>query len=145
MFGGQFYPRQPIQFMDGLIAPVIGVGLSGVLTYIGQVSNSGSATNSFTFTNAPIGVAATDRLVVGTLLIRSGTAGRVVTGVTFGGVSATLVGSVALDISGGALWAGIFSLLITSGTTSNIVVSCSGNMNEPSIDIYNLNRLQSTT
>lgn len=42
MFDGQFYPFQPIQFMEGLLAPIIGSGAAGPVTTVSLFSTTTS-------------------------------------------------------------------------------------------------------
>lgn len=103
-------------------APVAAGG-GGALTFTATDTavawqNSQSAA---TFTNAAIGTASSDRLVVVAIAI-DGNANGVVSGVTIGGNAATK--AVGVDPTGGAQGGiYIFHRLVTTGTTASIVVT----------------------
>jgi len=117
---GQFFPGQAIQFEgDGipLTEPVDGSFITSALNAPG-----GGAT-THTFTSRAIGAvppAGKTRLVVVTVdyVNTGGTAG--ISGVTIGGVAATLVKQ---QNSGGIPGCGIYALAVPSGTTATIVVT----------------------
>ncbi|MDX8438350.1 hypothetical protein [Mesorhizobium australafricanum] len=109
MFDGQFYPYQPIQFMDGLLNPPIGAGQGITVDYIGQfanTTNSWSTMNwgSFTFPNDCLAILAYCGLGTGT---------SAVSGTTLGGSAMT---AHQASPSGNAIKYGLFSLAVTAGT-----------------------------
>src|SRR5216684_277093 len=121
---------------------VAGAALPTV-TYIGAVTPS-LAGQVATATNANIGTASADRLVVVVFFDINETSTSAPATVTIGGTSAT----VHIFQTGAANNVmGICSLLVTSGTTATIAVTYSGagSQGGGQFGIYNLNRLSSTT
>lgn len=95
-----------------------------------------------TFTDAAIGSAAADRLVVVTALGHNvGGSNRTITSVTIGGNAAT----VHEQIQSVGLSAGVASLVVTTGTTATIVVTWSGALTDTRIVVYTITGLTSTT
>lgn len=102
---------------------VAGVATPATVTFVSSGSGTASAIN-FTFTAQNIGTAAANRCVVVVAGWRmSGGGATNLTGVTIGGVSAT---QTALGANNGTSAVGIYSLVVTTGTTANIVVSFNG-------------------
>ena len=105
-----------------------------VLTYIG--ANSAGVADPHTFAGEAIGTAAPDRYVAVGVRTNVGT----ISSVTIGGNAATKVLNLA-DAEGEAA---IFMLLVTSGTTADIVVDLSTSAT-CSIGVWTVNGLVSTT
>lgn len=110
-------------------------GSGPIAAYVTSLANAGSAT-SYTFTAAPIGAASADRLVVVVVHTNNGNT----TSVTIGGASATQ----NVVENNGDECVGIYSLLVTSGTTADIVVSTSSALC-CAIDIYTIKGYGSAT
>ncbi|TGR83587.1 hypothetical protein EN866_33950 [Mesorhizobium sp. M2D.F.Ca.ET.223.01.1.1] len=99
MFDGQFYPYQPIQFMDGLLNPIIGAGNPPVQrTFLGALTQNVASTgyNYGNFSPVSAGL-----LVVG-CIGRAG-AGRTVSSISVGGSSQTLLTNPSGDQNPNAL------------------------------------------
>lgn len=115
-------------------------GGSAVLSYIGRLQSG--AQSPITFTNADIGTAASDRLVV--VLVTYGGNTSSLSSVTIGGTTATP--NVTQNGSG---WngVGIHSLVVPSGTTANIVVTTGGGIAQDVLNcyVYTITGLVSTT
>lgn len=104
-----------------------------VLTF--QGSNSGS-----TYTNAPIGTAASDRIVFAAVS-GAGSGAGAVTGVTFDGVAGTLIEAATNSVSAGA----IYACLVPTGTTCTIVVSFATGKSGTGIGVWTATGLASLT
>ena len=113
----------------------------GNFEFIASYSDLTNAT-TYTFNNCNIGSANVNRYVV---VIGSGYSGgvltnRTVSSVTIGGNSATI------DYTPNTAAAQCAAkLLVTTGNTANIVVTCSGSMENYSIAVYVVYGLNSTT
>jgi hypothetical protein len=107
------------------ITELIGFGVGGgpAATIALTGSSSGSSTTStLTYTDAPIGVAATNRVVWVAVGIRgSGGNARTINSITIGGVTATLVATTS-----SAQASAIGYLVVAAGTTATVIVTCSG-------------------
>lgn len=112
---------------------------AAVLTYIGSTLDTANA-SVYTFDAHAIGTAASDRLVIVCPAANGGSGG--ITGVTCGGVAMT---QVVTPIVNGNTAAGIYSLLVTTGTTAEIVVTYAASRNRSAISVYTLTSLESTT
>lgn len=124
MFSGQFYPYQPIQFMDGLLSPIIGMEAvvpfdASYITYAAQ--NPGSTT---VVQSIDIGVADATRV---TVIAFATTTNTTFSSATINGVSATILSSVGTNAGGGLIYAavptgsGVVNVQLTTGVTvSNI-------------------------
>jgi hypothetical protein len=77
-----------------------------------------------TFSAVSIGTASSDRIVVAVLAVDGNATNGVISGITIGGTSATQ--AAKLDPTATIKGIYIYYLKVTSGTTANIVVSCSG-------------------
>lgn len=95
-------------------------------------TGSTTDTNSYTFTSQPIGTASSTRRVV--VAVASRNAGISVSTLTIGGVSASR--DVVRAASG--QFAEIWSAVVNSGTTANIVVTMSGTASYCGIGIWSL-------
>jgi len=110
----------------------------GTVTYVSEAGVAGSASQTeFTFSNANIGVAAGDRLVVAIVGTKSQGSAGVVSSVTIGGVSAAKAAEIAGTNPEDRL--SMWYLAVSSGTTSNIVVTSPVNAYACAIVTYNIN------
>ena len=114
-----------------------------VATYI--ATGTSTVNNaSYTFTNANIGVAAADRIVLVGITARGASVGNYsFTSLTIGGNAATVDGTT--NASNGQEVSTFAYLLVPAGTTANIVVNFSGTMDVCALHIYNINGQASNT
>lgn len=114
-----------------------------VATYI--ATGTSTVNNaSYTFTNANIGVAAADRIVLVAITARGASVGNYsVTSLTIGGNAATVDGTT--NAVNGREAATFAYLLVPAGTTATIVVNFSGTMDVCALHIYNINGQASNT
>lgn len=104
-----------IPFHTPPAAPAATIALTGT-------SSDSSTTATPTYTTAPIGTAAVNRVVWVAVGIRgAGGTPRTIDSITIGGVSATLVASASSTQA-----SAIGYLLVPSGTNATVVVTCSG-------------------
>jgi hypothetical protein len=136
MFDGQFYPFQPIQFMDGLLVPIIGAGVAATplaLTNTDSIVNTANLT-TYTFTSRALGaepaVGETRYIVISTGGNQS--AGTTISSVTVAGISAAQV------VQSSSVPCGIFIVEVPTGTTGNVVVTFSGGVFGAGIGVYRL-------
>lgn len=115
-----------------------------VITYITSLSNSGGTS---TFSTASIGTASSDRYVVAIAGTYNNGSDFTTTGLTFDGNAATeIVKSATGSIGDGTSIGGMYGRLITSGTTSDIVVSWGGTAsNGVVLHIFTITGLSSTS
>lgn len=102
-----------------------------------STSGASGGTNTTTYTGVAIGAAASDRQVwVGICNLDLGGLSSLVTGVTIGGVAATIESSTRS--SDGAAFETFWCwAAVPTGTTANIVITCSaGSTNESGISVY---------
>lgn len=102
-----------------------------------STSGASGGTNTTTYTGVAIGAAASDRQVwVGICNLDFGGLSSLVTGVTIGGVAATIESSTRS--SDGATFETFWCwAAVPTGTTANIVITCSaGSTNESGISVY---------
>lgn len=109
---------------------------AGVVTVSFQTppAENTSDLSAYTFTAAPIGTAASDRIVVVGVQTRANAA-RSVSGVTIGGNAATSI-VVANDTAQGADISALYYLAVPSGTTADIVVTLSAAMVRCAINVW---------
>ncbi len=115
------------------------------LTYVATATYTGSNVTNVTFTGANIGTPTSDRIVIAVLACQnSSNATGAFTGVTIGGTSAAAVVNGA---GTNGVPQGIFSLLVSSGTTANIVAtgSAAGGMAGCALSTYALSGYGSST
>ena len=103
-------------------------------TYIGRVTNTSTLT-TYTFSSAGIGTAASDRFVV--LAIGLIGSSGLVNSVTIGGVAATELYEFQDSI--GSSVVAFYGLIVTSGTTADIVVTLASSATSCGVAIYNVN------
>lgn len=105
-----------------------------------STSGASGGTNTTTYTGVAIGAAASDRQVwVGICNLDLGGLSSSVTGVTIGGVAATIESSTrSSDAPSGATFETFWCwAAVPTGTTANIVITCSaGSNNESGISVY---------
>jgi len=109
-----------------------------VLTYQTNATDSTNA-SSWTFSSQSIGTAAADRYVIVGVGISNNASEP--TGVTIGGASATKV----VGTAGGNHCAGLWVLLVTSGSAADIVVTASGTTDRCAIGVWSATGLSSGT
>jgi hypothetical protein len=132
-----------MNFLPGCF-PVIAATKTPRRTYIGRVNNTNNLT-TYTFTDAAIGVAAADRLVV---VVAASTiddeADRSITTCTIGGNPATSIANAhtAAVFSNNLA---VFALPVPAGTTATIVVNHDGTAARCTIDVYAIYGLNSFT
>lgn len=130
------------QLAGGLLFPgpgiITGSGGGALLTYIGTATNSTSTTTP-NFASQGIGTAASDRVVIVCAQSVTGSATQSISGITIGGVSATLIVQTNSTTSGFGIAAGCYGLLVTTGTTSTIIVTYTNSQLRGTIAVYNLN------
>lgn len=112
-----------------------------VSTFIGSNSST-SDTANYSFAAEGIGTAAADRFVVVGFVARCATA-RSVSSVTIAGNATTQL--VQVDAGSSDMHAGLYGLLVTSGTTATIAVNFSGTCNRLGLGVWTINGLASQT
>jgi hypothetical protein len=103
-------------------------------TYIGNATDDTNLT-TYTFSSQSIGSASADRIVVVGIASRNTSASTVINSVTIGGNTASIDVQDSNSTSNYNI-CGIASLLVTSGTTADIVVTFSGAQLRAGIAIY---------
>lgn len=103
-------------------------------TYVGTASTGNNST-TFTFSGQAIGTAASDRYVV-VAVLSDATSLQSINSCTVGGAATTRVANVS-----GTECAAIFitNAPVTSGTTADIVINCSGTMTQMQSVVYVIN------
>jgi len=114
------------------------------LTYIGSTTFAGT-TATVTLSSVNIGTASSDRLVVVFCSIRRASVpARTISSVAINSTTATTVVSGSQNGTRGVA-CGIYTLLVTSGTTATIDVTASGTYSDGVISVYTLTGLSSNT
>lgn len=110
------------------------------LEYRAQYSATNDA-STYTFSNADIGAAASDRLVIVAVHAAfSGGTNRTITSATIGGISATIdYAGTNTDARGFTF----LSAIVPTGTTATIVLNFSGNLLRLGIGVYRLTKYTS--
>jgi len=132
--GGVWKPvTQAYVKVSGGWKELLGGAAPATVTYVTTIDDGNGAT-TYTFTNANIGAAATDRLVVGALSWEA-TANRSLVSATIGGNAASVI------VNGGGVEtsAAIFALRVAAGATATIVATLSGAALRAAIGIWNVN------
>lgn len=121
-------------------------GSQATLTFL-QASSPISATQaSYTFSSVNLGTASADRYVLAVLACFVSTTGRSLTSATIGGSTATLHANFVSEIPTTAdIVLTVAGLLVTAGTSANIVANYSGNMTSCLLATYMLTKWQSIT
>lgn len=92
---------------------------------------------TYTFSTQAIGTASMDRIVIVGAIGRAGATGRTISSVTIGGNAAGSVGAAAAaDDTTNSRVAQLFALLVTSGTTADIVVTFNSTMVRAGIVVW---------
>ena len=109
------------------------VAAGKVLTYKGTSYDATNITNptTYTFSTLDFGTASADRVVHAVVAIRLASSGIAIT-VTIGGVAATQ--NVNLESS--KWYGGVYSAVVPSGTTGDIVVTCAANATACAVTWY---------
>lgn len=117
-------------------APASEGGATGTVTSIAYAGGAVDGTDgtSFTFSGHSISTASATRVVVIGVTGKA-SATRTVSSVTIGGVTASV--AVAYDNNSSSfVGSGLYYLLVTSGTTADIVVTFSSTMTSAGIDVW---------
>ena len=109
--------------------------------YVTQVSSTANA-SSYTFSGVDIGTATSNRLVVVCASGGSNTAGDI-TGISIGGNAANLIAKTTISDSEDPATV-MYGLLVTSGTSADIVVTFASTKNRCQISVYDV-KVSSTT
>lgn len=123
----QFNNFPPGTFNSRAALNPAGGGGGGTLTYTATAVATAwqtSVSPPATFTAVAIGTASSDRIVVVSITVDGNASNGVISGVTIGGSGAAKAVGIDPTVAGQGVY--IYSLLVTSGTTANIVISCSG-------------------
>lgn len=101
-------------------------------------TSSGTDLTTYTFTTQSIGAADPNRVVVCCVFGGVGSAGRTISSVTIGGVTAT-AGVTAISGTSGGSWASsIYYARVPTGTTATVEIVWSGSMGRCGISLYRL-------
>lgn len=141
---GQFVPGQPIQFESTVAAPLSSVHPAPTFAETDTGSSTANQT-TYTFSSRAIGTASGDRLVIVSVAGNAAAGSVTLDDLTAGGVSMNLhVNAVSVTGTSHAI-AGIASLLVPAGTTSSIVVTFSGTVQNCAVKVYTLKDYFSAT
>jgi len=125
-------------FFDGDSFPAV------VRTFIGSNSVSGINTTSHTFAAQSIGTASADRYVVVGIVVSEYTSTMLISSVSIGGVSASVLAQVRP--SSNDIQVALYMANVPTGTTGDIVITTSGaNIRQAAIGVWTLTNLQSAT
>jgi hypothetical protein len=111
----------------GFTSPAASGGGGGTLTFTPTATATAWQTSispPATFSSVSIGTASSDRVVVVVISVDGNATNGVISGVSIGGSTATQ--AAKLDPTGTIKGVYIYYLKVTTGTTANIVISCSG-------------------
>lgn len=122
-------------FPPGLNKPIPSVSFTSEEEYSGFSSSP-------SFTNAPVGTASIDRLVVVALSWYVSGSSRTLSSATIGGIAATIVDS---ESDGNESGVAIISAVVPTGTTATVAMSFSGTVTRVSGGVYAVYNLKSTT
>lgn len=117
-------------------------------SYVTNANDTFVNSTSKTFSSVSIGTADSLRyILVGVICLSNGNGSKTISSVTVAGNSATLLfqSTPANDGSNNYSVAGFALIALPTGTTANIVVTCSGSMYGFCITVWKLINLQSTT
>lgn len=129
-------PQQILSGLGSTAAPA-------TVTYVGN-NFDGAPASTITFTAEPIGTAAADRFVVVAVNIQDNSAGTTaITTMTIGGNNAALLHSFKCATH--RTMTAFYGLLVTSGTTADIVVTANDAWDGVAIGVWRCNSLQSET
>jgi hypothetical protein len=117
-----------------------GAGGSGtVLTYLGNYDSENPAQDPVTYTGVDFGTEAADRYIIVALGTRNDS--RTFTGVTIGGISATII----IQQQSGNSTAGIAIAAVPTGTSGDVVVNLSGTADSHYLGVWSATGLASAT
>lgn len=131
---GQWFPKQPIQFEGDAIAlldPFAATYRASITDTANAASYSGGSWSGISIGTAPTGSNKRFVLVLFNTTISAGS--HSVTGITFGGVSATVVQTTA-----GAGVSGYAILEVNTGTTVDIALTTSATIDGVNFSVYTL-------
>lgn len=127
---GQFFPRQGIQFSDGVFPANIGAGSPAISIHSNDgVLTACTGSNPYTASSKAIGTADSTRAVVARITWLGGGTAQTVSGVTIGGITATIVNQVNPLRSGFHSGTALAWAMVPTGTTASVVVTFSGTVN----------------
>ncbi len=121
-----------------------GATLPSSLTYTDSAKNAADL-DLYTFPSLSIGAEAPTRLIAVCLAWRTAGTSRQVTGVTVGGVSASLAVEAINEGGGNTSKSEIWVAAVPTGTTADVVVSLSGTIVRLGVALYRLEGVASTT
>jgi len=129
----------PLVAMPMTMGLLVRPSIPPVVTFIGATMNTSAAT-IYTFTAVNIGTASSDRLVV--VSAQAGTNNsRTISTVTIGGNAATILANSTAAPNPVCM----AQLLVTTGTTANIVVTWNGGVSRTRINVWTVTGYQSAT
>lgn len=108
---------------------------SATTRYVTTVSSTTDLT-TYTFSNASIGTAASDRYVIVGFSASTGTAGITISSVTIAGITATLLSKAEYSATSASRVSGIYMAAVPTGTTATIVVTYSSTMARMALNVY---------
>lgn len=117
-----------------IIPPISVVTALSAPTFQAQTGNGTDGT-SFTFASHAIGTAASDRWVLA-MVIGEAVSSRTVSSLTIGGVSASELWESSLQAT---IPIAVYALLVTTGTTADIVATFSGSCVRASVAVWSIN------
>lgn len=129
-----------------LTFPVTLFGGGATLTFLQAETPVGSVTTSVTFTAVNLGAALSDRYIVVVIGVAVNVDGRTLDSVTIGGNAMTIHANANTSVAASDTnITAICGLLVTSGTSANVVATCSGTMSQWYCRTYALTGLTSAT
>ena len=114
-------------------------GTGPVITFLQGETPISAATTTYTFNSVNIGAAAADRYVLVCIGSFVSATGRTLSGVTIGGSAANIHCNIRSEIGASSdMFAIIAGLLVTSGTTTTVVATFSGNMTSTFCQVFTM-------
>lgn len=108
------------------------------------INNSTSNATSYNFNGCDIGTASSDRLVVAVMTNWAGSTARTLASCSIGGVAATVAATGSHSSTNSSSW-GVAYILFTTGTSTSISFSLSGQANNCVISVFTVKGYQSAT
>ncbi len=130
---------------DGQTLPSGGGGGTGTLAFL-QATADDANSGTYTFAGQSLGAADADRYIIVTAASRQTGSGANITGITIGGVAATV--SQQLDDAGGGGNSTLVAIAIAAvptGTSGSVVVTYNNTQNRAHIAVYRATSLVSAT
>lgn len=129
MCEGQFYPKQPLQF--------VGVGQFFTVPVLAYQTTTRSGTNltNYSFPSIAIGTASAGRRVFVTVHYGAGSGGFTLSSATIGGVAATIHVDHGVGTSNFRA-AAIISAIVPTGTTATVAINFSGSVGRCGIGVW---------